>query len=61
MNQNSQDWVFSHHAFIICEIVDDVVFFANTLGDAQKLIKASEEICMHIKLNVNSSKTNIYL
>ena len=26
---------------------DDVVFFANTLGDEKKLMKALEKICMH--------------
>ena len=35
---------------------DDVVFFASTSGDAQKLMKASEKYCMHTKLSVNSSK-----
>ena len=34
----------------------DVVFFANTLGDAQKLMKALEKICTHTKLSVNNSK-----
>ena len=40
---------------------DDVVLFANTLGDAQKLMKALEIFCMHTKLSVNSSKTKIML
>ena len=40
---------------------DDVVFFANTLGDAQKLMKALEIFCMHTKLSVNISKTKIML
>ena len=39
--------------------VDDVVLFANTLGDEQKLMKALEEFCMPIKWSVNNSKTNI--
>ena len=40
---------------------DDVVFFANTLGDAQKLMKALEKNCMHTKLSVNNSKSKIML
>ena len=40
---------------------DNVVLFANTLGDAQKLMKALEKFCMHTKLSVNSSKTKIML
>ena len=40
---------------------DDVVLFANTLGDAQKLTKALEKLCMHTKLSVSSSKTKIML
>ena len=40
---------------------DDVVLFANTLGDAQKLMKALEKNCMHTKLSVNRSKTRIML
>ena len=40
---------------------DDVVFFANTLEDAQKLMKALEIFCMHTKLSVNISKTKIML
>ena len=40
---------------------DDVVFFANTLGNAQKLMKSLEKICVHRKLCVNSSKTKIML
>ena len=40
---------------------DDVVLFANTLGDAQKLMKALEIFCMHTKLSVNISKTKIML
>ena len=39
--------------------VDDVVFFANILRDAQKLMNALEKICMHTKLSVNNSKTKI--
>ena len=38
---------------------DDVVFLANTLGDAQKLLKELEFFCMHTKLSVKSSKTNM--
>ena len=34
---------------------EDLVFFANTLGDTQKLIKALEEFCMHTKLSVNKN------
>ena len=41
--------------------VDDIVLFANTLGDAQNLMKALENFCMHGKVNVNSSKTKIML
>ena len=41
--------------------VDDVVLFANTLGDTQKLMRALEEFCMHSKLSVNSSKTRSML
>ena len=37
------------------------MFLANTLGDAQKLMKALEKNCMHTKLSVNSSKTKIML
>ena len=40
---------------------DDVVLFANTLGDAQKLMKALEKNCMHTKLSVHNSKTMIIL
>ena len=40
---------------------DDVVFFANTSGDAQKLMKALEKNCMDTRLSVNSSKTKIML
>ena len=40
---------------------DDAVLLANTLGDAQKLMKALEFFCMHAKLSVNSSKTKIIL
>ena len=32
-----------------------VVLFTNTLGDAQKLMKALEKNSMHTKLSVNSS------
>ena len=32
--------------------VDDVVLFANTLGDTQKLMKALEKNRMHTKLSV---------
>ena len=39
--------------------VDDVVFSSSTLRDAHKLMKASEKLCMHTKLNVKSSKTKI--
>ena len=39
--------------------VDDVVLFVNTLGDAQKLMKAWGNFCMHIKLSVNNPKTKI--
>ena len=41
--------------------VDDVVFFANTLEDSQKLMTELENVCMHTKLSVNSSKTKIML
>ena len=37
------------------------MLFANTLGDAQKLMKVLEKFCMHTKLSVNSSKTKIML
>ena len=40
---------------------NNVVLFANILGDAQKLMKALEKICMHTKLSVHSSKTKIML
>jgi hypothetical protein len=40
---------------------DDVMFLANTLGDAQKLMKTLEMFCVHTKLNVNSCKTKIML
>ena len=40
---------------------DDVVCFANTLGDAQKLMKGLENNSRHTKLSVNSSKTKIML
>ena len=40
---------------------DDVVLFANTLGDTQNLMKALEKIYMHTKLSVNNSKTKIML
>ena len=39
--------------------VDDVVLFANTLGDAQNIMKALENFCMHTTLSFNSSKTKI--
>ena len=32
--------------------VDDVVLFATTLEDAQKLMRALEEFCMHTRLTV---------
>ena len=41
--------------------VDDVVPFANTFGDSQKLMKALENFYMHTKLNVNNSKTKVML
>ena len=41
--------------------VDDVVIFANTLGDAQKLMKALKIFCMHKKLSVNNTTTKIML
>ena len=37
---------------------DDLVLFANALGDAQKTL---ENICIHTKLSVNCSKTKIML
>ena len=37
------------------------MFFANTLGDMKKLIKALAKHCMHTKLSVNISKTKIML
>ena len=40
---------------------DNVVFFENTLGDAQNLVKAMIFFCMHTKLSVNKSKTKIML
>ena len=41
---------------------DDVVHFCNySLGDAQKLMKALENISVLIKLSVNRSKTKIML
>ena len=46
-------------AIMLLLYVDDAVFSANTLGDAQKLTKALENFCIHTKLSVNSSKTNI--
>ena len=39
----------------------DVVLFANTLADAQNLMKALKNICMHNKLSVNNSKTKLCL
>ena len=36
--------------------VDDAMFFANTLGDAQKLMETLENICMHTKLIVIALK-----
>ena len=41
--------------------VDDVVLFANTLGDAQKHMKALEKICMHTKFSVNTLKQRLCL
>ena len=38
---------------------DYVIFFANTLGYAQKLLRALEDFCMHTKFSVNSSKPKI--
>ena len=50
------------NAFIVLLLyADDVVFFTNILGDAQKLMKASEILCMRTKLSVNNSKTKIML
>ena len=40
---------------------DDVVLFAHTIGDAQKLLKALENIFMHTKSSINGSKTKIML
>ena len=37
------------------------MFFANTLGDTKKLMKALEFFCMHTKLSVDNSKTKIML
>ena len=34
------------------------MLFANTLGDAQKLMKALDKCCMHAKLSVNISKSD---
>ena len=41
--------------------VNVVVLFANTLGDAKKLMRVSKTFCMHTKFSVNSSKTKIML
>ena len=46
---------------ILLLYANDVVLFANTLGDAQKLMKALEKFCIYTKLGVNSSKTKILL
>ena len=46
---------------ILLLYADDVVLLANTLGNAQKLMKALEIVFMHTKLSVNSSKTKIML
>ena len=47
--------------FIILLLYANVVLFANTLEDTQKLMRTLEEFCMHIKLSANSSKTKIML
>ena len=41
--------------------IDDVMLFANTLEDAQKLTRALEEFSMRTKLSVNSSKMKMIL
>ena len=37
------------------------MFFTNTLGDAQNLMRALEDFCIYTKLNANSSKMKIVL
>ena len=56
-----QEVVIGNVVTMLLLYADDVVFFANTLGDAQKLMKALENFCVHTKLSVNSSKTKIML
>ena len=43
----------------MCE--DNRILFANTLGDAQKLMWALVKFCMHMKLSFNNSKRAILL
>ena len=53
--------VASGNVVVILLLYADVVLFANTLGDAQKLMKALEISCMHTKISGKISKTKIIL
>ena len=53
--------IMGHVVIILLLYRDDVLVFANTLGDAKKLKKELEEFCMHAKLSVNSCKTKTML
>ena len=56
-----EEVVIANVVIMLLLCVDDIELFANTLGDAQKLMRALEIFDMHIKLSVNSSKTKIML
>ena len=43
--------VVIRNVVIMLLLYADVLFFANTLGDAQKLMKALEKHCMNTKFN----------
>ena len=55
-----EEVVIGNDVIMLLLYADDVVLFANALGDAQKLMKALEKNCMHTKLSVHS-KINIML
>ena len=44
-----EEVVIGNVVIMLLLYADDVVLLANTLGDAQKLMKALEFFCMHTK------------
>ena len=49
-----QEVVIGNIIIMLLLYANDVVFFANTLGGVQKLIRKFEEFCMHIKQLYNN-------